>query len=366
MPTLPTTSAQITADWLNEVLPDEQRGGARIVTVEPAVIGEGVGFLGEVARLTLGYDDPANGSVRSLISKMPTDNEGFKSLGMMLGLYAKESGFYRDAAHHMQVRVPGCYANLVDDDNNFVLLLEDLAPMRPGNQLASCTLDEAKMALAEVAKIHAHWWEHDRLPEFESWLPGTDGPAFEVFKGGFLGGVEKFHSDFAHYVSDDVVALVDRIAADYDSMTANGPGRSPHTLVHGDFRLDNLMFDDSSTPPSIAILDFQLPFRANPLWDVVYFMAGSFTPEWRRTHQDELLGGYHAALVAGGVTNYSLEDCNTDYRAAGLVLTGYLVTGAADIDLSTIDDRGRRLIEMLFTGYGVAIDDLGSAEFMPT
>ena len=140
----------------------------------------------------------------------------------------------------------------------------------------------------------------------------------------------------------------------------------PHTAAHGDFRLDNMMFgSDPAADPSFALLDFQLPFQANAMWDVVYFLAGNFAPEWRRRHQDELLAFYHGRLVTGGVENYSLEQCREDYRAAALVLLGYLVTSAADIDLETLTVRGRELIETMFNRYGTAIDDLGAADFMP-
>ncbi len=365
MTSLPTTSAAISADWLNDVLGDEVRGNARITGVAATVIGEGVGMLGEVARLELSYDQPTAQSVTSMISKMPTSNEGFRFVATMMGLYEKEEGFYRDIAPEIRVRIPTCYANLRDEDA-FVLLLEDLAPMRPGNQLASCSLVEARMALTEVAKLHARWWKSERLADYEAWLPGPTSPMMQVFKGGYLAGLEAFHAEWGHMVSAECNELIDRIAANYEGMVLAGPGREPHTLIHGDFRLDNMMFDDSSEPPAMAILDWQLPFRSNPMWDVVYLLAGNFEPAWRVEHQDGLLADYHQALVAGGVSDYSFDQCAEDYRAAALVLPGYLVTMAADVDVETLDDRGRALVEMLITRYGEAVDDLGAGEFMPS
>jgi len=237
--------------------------------------------------------------------------------------------------------------------------------MRPGDQLASCSIDEAKLALAEVAKLHARWWEHERLADFESWLPAPGGATFHVFEAGYLGGVDAFHQHWAHLVSDNVHELIDRAAKGYQAMIDAGPGREPHTFIHGDFRLDNMMFSANSAEPGLALLDFQLPFQANAMWDVIYFLAGNFAPEWRRENQDALLVHYHGCLVDGGVDSYSIEQCQEDYRAAALVLLGYLVTSAADIDLDTLTERGRELIETMFTRYGTAIDDLNVAEFMP-
>ena len=61
--------------------------------------------------------------------------------------------------------------------------------------------------------------------------------------------------------------------------------RGPRTLIHGDFRLDNMMFRDHEYGTEFALLDWQLPYQANPMWDVVYFLAGNFEPAWRRRHQ---------------------------------------------------------------------------------
>ena len=364
MTTLPTSSAMVSAGWLNAVLTDDVRGGRQVADVTATVIGEGVGFLGEVARLELTYEDPGAASVTSMICKMPTSNEGFRFVGDMLGLYEKESGFYRDVAPEITLRIPTCYANL-QDGQGYALLLEDLAPMRPGDQLESCSLPEARMALAEVAKLHARWWQHERLADFEAWLPGPGSATLQVFEAGYIGGVDAFHQNWAHLVSTDVHQLVDRAAVAYHAMIDAGPGREPHTFIHGDFRLDNMMFGTDPDEPSLALLDFQLPFQANAMWDVIYFLAGNFEPEWRLEHQDELLAHYHSCLVERGVDGYDLEQCREDYRASALVLLGYLVTSAADIDLETLSDRGRELIETMFKRYGSAIDDLGAAEFMP-
>ena len=99
MTTIPVTSAEISTDWLNAVLDDDVRGGACVTAVDVTVIG----FLGEVARLTLTYDTPTAEPTMSMISKLSTANEGFKHVGLLLGPYEKEAGFYREVAPEMEV-----------------------------------------------------------------------------------------------------------------------------------------------------------------------------------------------------------------------------------------------------------------------
>jgi hypothetical protein len=67
---IPTSSDAIDVQWLDEMLSDPVRGGATIVSVSREIIGEGVGFLGDVARLSLTHDALSPTSTRSLISKI--------------------------------------------------------------------------------------------------------------------------------------------------------------------------------------------------------------------------------------------------------------------------------------------------------
>jgi hypothetical protein len=240
-----------------------------------------------------------------VISKIPTTNEGFKSLGLALGLYQKELGFFRYVASEIKVRIPECYVNRAENGTDFVLILEDLAPMRAGNLLESCTYFEAELALATVATLHARWWEDPRLEEFSEWLPTPGDAYFEILKGSYFGSVEKFHSHFGYLVTPEITEPVNRGAADYDRLVAVAIGARPHTFIHGDFRLDNMMFGDSPEADPFALLDWQFPFKANPLWDVIYFLGGNFDAEWRRANEQALLTSRHSALVDAGVTRHS-------------------------------------------------------------
>jgi hypothetical protein len=363
-PAIPRASSEITPEWLNEVLSPGVRDGATVTAIDTTVIGEGVGFVGEVARLTITYDRPAPDAPASIISKVPTANEGFRNLGMMLGLYQRENAFYTHAADATPVRLPGTYH--LDGDpasQSFVILLEDFATMRPGNQLASCSLEEARVAMETAAALHARWWNSPMLGEFAPWLPGAGDPYFLLLQAVFQNSIPAFDAIYGHLISPEVRSLVDIYGERYQDMVAS-LATSSVTLVHGDYRLDNMMFGRDPGDPPIAIIDWQLCFQSIPQWDIAYFLAGNFDPEVRRANQRELLGVYHEALCRNGVTGYSFEDAWRDYRKAALVLIGYMVTGAADVKPETLNDRGRELMDRMFSRYAEAVLDLDSAEFM--
>jgi hypothetical protein len=365
MGNVPQRCADIDAAFLNEVLDTDVRNGGSITGVDVQIIGEGVGFVGELARLTLHYGDgpPPAGAIRSLIAKVPTANPGFKHIGMQLGLYEKEHNFYRHVADRVSLSVPTVYLNHTDvDAHEFLLLMEDLAHLRPGNQLASCTLAEAEVVLREIAGFHATWWEHPDLAEFASWLPDNDSPYWLMLEHAYKASIPAVRPTFGYLLSEEVMALAERMAEVYPDVVRSGAVRRPHTFIHGDFRLDNMMFGQDL---EFTLLDWQLPFKANPMWDVTYFLAGNFDPEFRRAHQDHLVRTYHDALVSAGVGDYSFEQCWEDYRANGLVLLGYIGTMASDVDMDSFNDRGREVIEMMVSRYALAVEDLRAAEFMP-
>ncbi|MFN0095129.1 MAG: phosphotransferase family protein [Dehalococcoidia bacterium] len=62
---------------------------------------------------------------------------------------------------------------------------------------------------------------------------------------------------------------LDRITA---WMRANMPAEVPHTVVHGDYKLDNVMFAKSNEPRLIAIFDWEMATIGDPLADLGYLL----------------------------------------------------------------------------------------------
>src|SRR3990172_3169871 len=157
---LPMTSAEITVDWLNQALGETGvTAGAPVRGFEREVIGQGAGFVGELSRLTLTYDSPDAAGPSSVIAKLPTSHEVVRTMSQLFGFYEREILFYEEIADKIELRTPRRYYSAMDPAaGRFVLLLEDLAPARCGDQLKSCSLEEARLALRELARFHAVWW----------------------------------------------------------------------------------------------------------------------------------------------------------------------------------------------------------------
>ena len=354
---IPHGLADITPEWLTEALSDADRGGARVSAIEVERIGDGVGFMGEIARLRLAYDGPAEGAVRSVVAKTPITVPELRHMGLLYGFYEKEHGFYAHFADQIGIDVPRALVNLADHhEGRFVLILEDLQGFRPGDQLDSCSLDEAHDILSRLAALHARWWEHPLLDEHADWLPSPGSTYFEVIRGAYLAQVGT-QGAFGALMPDWLNDLVQLNADHYDVLFDLGAGRRPFTLLHGDFRIDNMMFGLPGGDRPFVLLDWQLPMRLNPMFEVVYFVGGSLPVEMRRANEEALIRGYHDGLVAGGVTGYPFEQCWDDYRRTTLGMMGYIVPLVAQLVPEHLNERGIALMTALVSRYVEVIAD---------
>ena len=76
-------------------------------------------------------------------------------------------------------------------------------------------------------------------------------------------------------------ADVDKLAA---ALSSRVPPESGHALVHGDFRVDNLIFDATDLGTALAVVDWEMATIGDPLSDVALMMA------YRHTAFDLILG----------------------------------------------------------------------------
>jgi aminoglycoside phosphotransferase (APT) family kinase protein len=72
--------------------------------------------------------------------------------------------------------------------------------------------------------------------------------------------------------------------------------------MHGDYRLDNLLFDPERT--RVTVVDWQTMGVGLPARDLSYFTATSLMPEVRADLEKGLVDDYHTSLLGHGVTSY--------------------------------------------------------------
>jgi aminoglycoside/choline kinase family phosphotransferase len=137
----------------------------------------------------------------------------------------------------------------------------------------------------------------------------------------------------------------------------------PHTIVHADFRTDNLFFASPQGGPDFAVVDWQIACRGRGIFDVAYLLCGGLEAGVRRANEERLVRMYHDTLVANGVRDYGWDQCWREYRRMALYVFVYVV-----ISLGTLDpanERGVRLMQAWLRRSSAAIEDLRSVDELP-
>jgi hypothetical protein len=360
---IPHGIRSLSAGWFTQALRRTKTiGDATVTSFDAVQIAQGEGFLGELARVALRYDHLEPGAPRSLIAKFPIDAPENREIARTFRFYEVETSFYREVAGDVELRTPRCYYNAFDPaTHDFVLLLEDLAPARVGNQLAGCTAKQVELSVAELAKFHAAWWQHPRLPEL-AWLPGqNDAALMQAAEESYAAAWDPFVREFGGLVPPEILRLGERFGGRMQRLTDNF-AQEPATIVHGDFRLDNLFFATPEGGDPLAVIDWQLSSRGRGVFDIAYFVAGSLEPVDRKAREMTLLRMYHDTLTRFGVRDYDFEQCFADYRLCILFLLAYSVIESA---LDTANERGLQLLTTILTRTAAAIGDLDAGELLP-
>lgn len=255
----------------------------------------GTGQVGDSVRFTLefGSGEPP----LTLAGKFAAADPTSRGTAAMLGLYAREVQFYRDLAPHLGVRTPRIHAaEIAPDGASFILLFEDLGPARGGNQIAGCDLADARAGIIQAAALHGPSWHNPAMLDLD-WLQPSEAAAEQV-KALYPQAQAVFRERYADVLEPEYMALCEELA----EITAATTARTEKiSLIHGDFRLDNLLFDIKGGAEAIAVLDWQTVGVGNGLRDVGYFLGCGIGDNLRRAHERELLELYCAEMTARGV-----------------------------------------------------------------
>lgn len=331
---------ELTPAWLSGVL------GARVdeVTATPV----GTGQIGTCFRLTLTGDLALPATV---LAKLPAADPAARAL--LANPYRTEVRFYREVLPTVAIRTPRLHhAEIADEGGDFVLLLEDLAPAAQGDQVAGCTPAQVEDAVVNLAGLHGPRWCDPSLLQVEGLA--LNGPDDAALMAELLGpAVELFLANLDGLLSEDDAATVRAVPEVIEGWALARSER--FGLVHGDYRLDNLLFPTSGR--GVAAVDWQTLSLGLPARDLAYVVATSLDPAERRAHERDLVAAYHRALGEHGVTSYSLAQCWDDYRFAQLQAPLVAVFGQA---YGARTERGDRMFAAMTARSCAAIRDLGT------
>jgi hypothetical protein len=261
--TIPRTVDDLTPEWCSDAL------GRPITTVSPTPLGVGLGLVGQLFRLELESPD----GPLTVVAKLAAPSDEGRFVATVLNMYGREVGFYNELSARTNVSHPQCHLAVHDPETqDTALVLEDVSPRgRLLDQIAGCTVLEARPAIRALAQLHACFWDDTSLDD-TPWLrrlcddpyPGAVAFAYDTA----WPRVQEF---FPELITDHVRAFGDGYAARIPALFEK-LSEPPLVLAHGDWRLDNLFL----TPDDDVIaVDWQLIDRSAGPRDLAYLVTES-------------------------------------------------------------------------------------------
>lgn len=347
--TIPSAVDELTAEWLGAAL------GCRVDDVEASLIGAGIGVSSAVYRCAL----RGEGCPEHVVVKLPALDPAAVFTSTVLRMYIREAGFFTRLAADSPIRVPRGHHAAVDPDTSaFVVVMEDLCGLRPVDQVVGMGVDDAKRAVDALARWHARWWdgaEHlvaDGLavsladPVYPAILPTVFAEGWDKVTGTAGITLPPVVHEIGERFTDAIPGLLTALA------------EGPATLLHGDYRADNMLFDGDE----LVLLDFQLIGSGRAAYDLAYFVTQSLDPAVASAHEQELFDRWIDGLQRSGVTGADRDECWLDYRRAALFCLTYPIVASRGMDLA--DRRQLGLVQTMISRYGRAAEELSLAELL--
>jgi len=316
----------------------------------------GTGQMGQNIRFDLTYADAKSAAKGpdAVVGKFPSPSSEFRET--VKSAYLNEINFYRLIRPGVDMQTPDILATSIDEETgDFVLLMEDLAPAEQGDQIRGCTVEQATTAVSELAKLHGPNWGKESLKSY-AWLNGTDDAPIvpvDLFKELW----PAFKERYADRITTREVELGEALAANVEAYAE--PFAGPRCAIHGDYRLDNMLFGGPSGGYPLAVVDWQTLAYGSPIQDLAYFMGTSPLPEDRARVERDLLMTYLEGLKHYGVSDYPFDHLWADYRRYSWA--GYLMAIIASI-LVVRTDRGDDMFMAMAKRSAQLADELDAIE----
>ena len=359
---IPERYEDITAEWLTEAL---RSGGVigdqTVSTFQLEPLGADRSLTSSLARITVGYDRHADGLPDAMFVKFASRNPENRKYAADHSYFRREIELYKNLGGSVPLNMPRMYFGLASEDSDVALIvLEEINGISKGSlppEERPLTAGEAKLALKEIAKMHAKWWEDQTLHEHK-WLNTIDGSDRMLLYQSYEKAWARIKDVLEPTLSPDAARICNGLS-DYLPTLISKLKRIPTTLCHGDFHSGNLLWDKTGEPDAVWIIDWQITSIGPAILDVSFLMCFGVSQSDLPFVRNEYLLEYHNSLVRHGVTNYGYEKLLSDYRYG-------LLDGLARLTafLSTVDFAQNNVMEFASSRVGAvaaAAEDAGCA-----
>lgn len=355
--------ADVDAGWLTAILHRAGIGAGReIVAVDRRSIG--TGQVGDNVRFRLAWDEPSDGLPATVVGKFPSQSEVSRQAALATGTYVREVGFYRDLQASVSIRTPSVlHVGWDAATHDFVVIMEDISPAEPGDQLVGCTVAAAELVVDAAVGLHAPTWGAAAELAHLDWLSVPSAERTEQMSGLVQLLWPGFEARYRGRLHDADLALGAALVERYRrwaEQTAEWAARAGGwCVVHGDYRLDNVLFG-SANAPAVTIVDWQTVTVGIGPADIAYFCGAGLLPPVRAAHERALVERYAAGLAAAGVA-----------IPADVLWEGYVLGSASLYVMAVIasqiverTERGDEMFAVMAERHAAQIGDVGLLDRM--
>ena len=336
---------ELTPEWLTDAL---RASGldvrVRALRSEPV----GTGQMAHNERIFIEYEGDATGAPTTLVGKFPSPNEASRGAGAA-GAYRAEVLFYTELAQGLSIRTPASFYGAISEDSaTFTLLLEDMAPAVQGDQIEGATDVQIEAAVANLAGLHAPRWNDPSLREID-WISFGTNPGYGQF---IRAATPAFIERYADRLAPEDAETLHGFAAGVDRWAETQP--ASETLVHGDYRLDNLLFASAEGGAPVSAVDWQTLSVGSGGRDLAYLLGNSSPPDRRRAHEKRMLEVYRRSMAELG-TSLDMDEIQHAYRHGSFQGPFITVLGAMAVGQT---DRGDAMFMAMAHRCAAQIRDL--------
>jgi len=360
---IPERYEDVSAEWLTQALRTGGVLGDQAVStfrIEP--LGADRSRTSSLARITVEYDGHPAGLPDSMFAKFVSRIPDNREFVAEFGLFRREIELYENLGDAIPMNMPRLYFGLAPEGSDVaVILLEEIKAISKAALSAEerLTAGEIKLALRDLSKMHAKWWE-DQVLDAYTWLGTMDSGARRSLYQLYDEAWARMRDALEPALTPAEVRICSGLSS-YLPTLMSELNRMPVTLCHGDFHGGNLLWDETGEPRTVWAVDWQIATKGPAIIDVAWFLGTGVTRVDVHLVRRDYLPEYHSALLARGVAHYEHERFLSDYRYGVLNGLTRLIALLANLDFAVQDfvESARWLV-----GDMAAAEDAGCAKLI--
>ena len=298
------------------------------------------GFLSQVFLAT------RKGDPRRYILKVGSDLPARRVWARTLRVFSRELAANRLLAPMRGKLSPRLHAGTsIESGANGLLLFDEIRHARNSDQLQGLGWTDLITVARGIAQIHAKFWNTPTLQR------SHDLPLHHYM---LAHQVRRHLPKFLRWakLSQKNRDLFQNLPRHVDAALARLK-KGPFTLVHGDFRSDNIFLGKGF----VKFIDWALASRGSGAFDLARLAGASPKKLLHLQQHVNLLKVWHGELLRHGVQNYPLHQAWQDYQDAILLTLTIPVTNGPT--LASLSSRGHLLAKVMTKRFIASAREIG-------